>query len=245
MEMDIKELTELAESGDPVAQNSLGEMYRDGNGVKKSKKNAIIWFEKAAEAGNSDAQCNLGDEYISDFSDEERLDAAEKLFKSAAEQNNPRGWIGLAQLENRNEIYDSDKIFVLTMKAAELDYPPAMRSIGWYYENGDGVDQSFEKAMEWYSRAADGGDGESMYAIGELYLNGSGVDQSYDKAMDWYMKAVSIDEPMGLYGVAMMYEKGYGVEKSAEKAIEWYQKSADLGYSHAKDRIKKLQAKKG
>ncbi|MEW5703491.1 MAG: tetratricopeptide repeat protein [Pseudomonadota bacterium] len=53
----------LAETGNGLAQNRLGELYRDGKGTKKSPKEAATWFEKAAEAGTINAYANLARMY--------------------------------------------------------------------------------------------------------------------------------------------------------------------------------------
>ena len=51
---------ELAEKGDIEAQYNLGDMYRDGEGVRQDYKKAIYWYEKAANQGYAPAQYNLG-----------------------------------------------------------------------------------------------------------------------------------------------------------------------------------------
>ena len=49
-----------AKEGDVVAQIQAAEMYAKGEGVTKSTKDAIEWYQKAAEQGNADAQMALG-----------------------------------------------------------------------------------------------------------------------------------------------------------------------------------------
>jgi TPR repeat protein len=44
-----------AEQGDAFAQYSLGNCYKDGDGIPKDKEEAIKWFRKAAEQKNEDA----------------------------------------------------------------------------------------------------------------------------------------------------------------------------------------------
>jgi TPR repeat protein len=50
----------LAEQGDADAQNDLGVMYDNGNGVPQDHAEAAKWFRKAAERGLARAQYNLG-----------------------------------------------------------------------------------------------------------------------------------------------------------------------------------------
>ena len=50
----------LAEAGAEVAQNVIGNMYCDGEGVKQDFKEAVKWYHKAAVQGDAAAQANLG-----------------------------------------------------------------------------------------------------------------------------------------------------------------------------------------
>ena len=50
----------LAEKGNARAQNKLGMVYHKGTGVPKDDKEAIKWYRKAAEQGDSSAQFCLG-----------------------------------------------------------------------------------------------------------------------------------------------------------------------------------------
>ena len=44
-------------------QNNLGFCYEYGIGTEKDLKNALCWYQIAAENGNNIAQCNLGEWY--------------------------------------------------------------------------------------------------------------------------------------------------------------------------------------
>jgi TonB family protein len=56
-------LMPLALHDDPEAQNFVGEMYANGQGVTQNDETAVFWYLHAAENGNSNAQINLGDMY--------------------------------------------------------------------------------------------------------------------------------------------------------------------------------------
>ncbi len=45
------------------AQNDLGFMYENGQGVPQDYAEAVGWFRKAAEQGYANAQYNLGNMY--------------------------------------------------------------------------------------------------------------------------------------------------------------------------------------
>ena len=46
----------LAEQGNAEAQHRLGNLYDDGKGVPKNYKEAIKWFRRSAQQGNTGAQ---------------------------------------------------------------------------------------------------------------------------------------------------------------------------------------------
>ena len=59
----FERLRQMAQNGDPVAENSLGLRYFQGdetNGVKRDEKQAFRWFSRAAEHGSLAAQAKLG-----------------------------------------------------------------------------------------------------------------------------------------------------------------------------------------
>jgi len=54
----LTQLEQLAEKGNPVAQNVLGLRYATGEGSQLDERAAARWFTKAAEQGNVNAQSN-------------------------------------------------------------------------------------------------------------------------------------------------------------------------------------------
>ena len=49
----------LAEDGNAYAQNNLGAMHENGQGVAADMKEAARWYRRAAEQAHTDAQLNL------------------------------------------------------------------------------------------------------------------------------------------------------------------------------------------
>jgi hypothetical protein len=59
----FERMRQMAQNGDPVAENALGLRYFQGdeqNGVKRDEKQAFRWFSRAAEHGSLAAQAKLG-----------------------------------------------------------------------------------------------------------------------------------------------------------------------------------------
>ena len=109
--------------------------------------------------------------------------------------------------------------------------------IGYSYDVGEGVEQDYEKAMEWYLKAAELGSSSAMKNIGLYYDDGKGVSQDYGKAMEWYLKAAELGNAGAMNNIGVLYEKGLGVEKDYSKAMEWYLKAAEKGDKYAMENI--------
>ena len=59
----LDEWRPLAEQGDPAAQFRLGDMYRQGRGVRLDAAEAVRWYQAAASQGNAEAQFHLAEMY--------------------------------------------------------------------------------------------------------------------------------------------------------------------------------------
>ncbi|MEZ8021390.1 DUF2971 domain-containing protein [Vibrio splendidus] len=120
-----------------------------------------------------------------------------------------------------------------THNMAELDDGDILFNTALKYEFGKGVEQSFEKAIEYYLAAAELGHSDAMFNLAISYERGEGVEKSLEKAIEYYKKAIELDHSNATFNLAIKYEFGKGVEKSPEIAFEYYQKAAELGHSNA------------
>jgi TPR repeat protein len=53
------------------------------------------------------------------------------------------------------------------------------------FEEGNGVDRDYTKALNWYHRAADQNHPEAQFKLGVIYANGLGTEQNVDRALSW------------------------------------------------------------
>ena len=83
----------------------------------------------------------------------------------------------------------------------------AQYNLGWMYKFGHGVEQSNEKAWEWYQKAAEQGLAIAQYKLGTMYFNGTGIKRSYEKAAEWYQKAAEQGLARAQKCLGAMYKK--------------------------------------
>ena len=61
---------------------------------------------------------------------------------------------------------------------AKKGHVHAQTRIGYMYDSGRGVPQSYAKAAEWYRKAADLGDRSAQFNLGLLYEHGKGFPKN-------------------------------------------------------------------
>ena len=71
------------------------------------------------------------------------------------------------------------------------------RHIGAIYDNGYGVNQNYQKAVELYQKACDLGDASAFCNLGVMYDNGQGVNVDKQKALQLYKKACDMGDEKG------------------------------------------------
>ena len=73
----------------------------------------------------------------------------------------------------------------------------AQYEIGDKFYNGDGVPQSYERALHWYRKSAAQGNYWGCFNVGKCYEHGHGVCCDRLEACRWYQKACLIGVPSG------------------------------------------------
>ena len=199
---------------------------------------AKAYYEAAGE-DNSGAQLALGFLYYNGQGVEQDVEKAQELFDAVIKQGDMGGYLGNAviaydkgdytvALENYNKVLEgSEQVFL-----AE-----AMGSIGALYFHGQGIEQDYAQALEWYRKAADLGETDSMINIGGMYLYGQGVEQDYTQALEWYEKAADLGKENAMGWLGYLYYNGLGVEQDYTQALEWFKKGADLGEPSAMNNL--------
>lgn len=79
--------------------------------------------------------------------------------------------------------------FDLTRGAAVEGEAWAQGSLGYMYEQGQGVARDDALALTWYLKAAEQGSARAQWDVGRLYFTGKGVGQDQSAAVNWFRKA--------------------------------------------------------
>ena len=110
-----------------------------------------------------------------------------------------------------DDYIDYQKSFYWYKKVADQGDSFGQYRVGYMYEKGEGVSQSYQKAVEWYQKAIehefdeyhddDVGRRCAEEKLGRLYEKGCGVPQNYHKALELYQLAVKHGNYDAEYGI--------------------------------------------
>jgi TPR repeat protein len=182
-----------ADQGDADAQNSLGVMYEEGQGVPQDYAAAASWFRKAADQGDAAAQNNLGVMYANGHGVPRDYAAAAGWWRKAADQGDASAQVRLGIMYEQGQGVPRDYAAAVSWfrKAADQGDAGAQYGLGNMYVFGEGVRQDYAAATSWFRKAADQGHASAQYGLGYSYGNGQGVPQDYVSAYMWFNLAAA------------------------------------------------------
>ena len=235
-----------AKGGIPMAMFDTGMNYEHGFGVSQNIEKAIYWFEKAADKQYSEAFIALGDIYYVGEFVEKDLEKAFHYYQEADKLGNrtvklllagfyAEGLVTEKDTEQAKKLYQEAYDYLYEEATLNNDNEAQFR-LGTMFFNGRpeiGLLPDYEQAMEWYEKAAEGGNGHAENNLGMMYYLGLGVGQNYELAFSWFQKASARKDVNAISSMGNCYYNGRGVEKDYVKAAECYSKAANLGYAHS------------
>lgn len=137
-------------------------------------KDAVVWYWKAANRGDKDAQKKLKEAHPASL----RI-LGDCLFegRNGVPPNRTEAvvwyWKAANQEDSLANIYLNGRVEV-------------QRILGDCFFNGTGVPKNEKSAVEWYRKAADAGNAEAQRILGDCFFYGTGVSRDEDEARRWY-----------------------------------------------------------
>ena len=128
------------------AQRDTSAIIRQGLKYIETKNyvKAYSIFSKAANEGNSYAQCCMGVLYNNGYGVKQDKTIALQWFRKSAEQGNYYGFYNLGSMYDNGEgvSQDYEQAVYWFKKAAEMGYDEAQNQLGECYYYGNGVSQN-------------------------------------------------------------------------------------------------------
>jgi hypothetical protein len=119
-------------------------------------------------------------------------------------------------------VHGDEKNYKRVMERVKVNDPNALRKMGSrYYKEED-----YDKAFEYYTKAAELGDAASHYGLGCMYRYGRGVEKDKSKMICHYMKAAIGGNPYARHYLGCH-------DKDNKRAVKHLIIAANLGYERS------------
>lgn len=165
------------EDEDVSCQTILGTVYLYGDGhIEPDVDKAMKYLTKAAKGGDSQAQIQLGEMYLTGTAVSKDLKIAEMLLLSALEQQNAEACEKLARLYL--EQGDQLNYIKFTQLGVKMGNPRCSLTLGGIYVLGKGLPKNRELAIKYFSMAAEQRDDPEAQTLGREALRRLGVVKS-------------------------------------------------------------------
>jgi serine/threonine protein kinase len=148
----------------PESHYMLGEFYRKNltGLLDNDDKEALKWYQKAADEDYAKAQLALGD-----FHKEGRagltlsIEKAENYYEKAFDNGLSDGAFSIGNIYYEAKVVDVERDFTKALswyeKASNKNHAEASYYCGRMYEYGEGTDIDLDKALDYYRKAQDAG----------------------------------------------------------------------------------------
>lgn len=144
---------------------------------------------------------------------------------------------------------------------AEKGVVKAQTSLALMYEKGDGVQPDNSKAMEWFKRAAESGDGEAIYQLGLKHRRDKNAEEAMEcferaakkgheyaaaalkkqREADSTMRAAKKGEAEAQYKLGWKYDR----DSNYPEAMKWYKLAAAQGHIEAANNVGRMYSNRG
>lgn len=243
-------LLHFARQGNTKEMIELAKLYEEGECVAKNVDKSMKWYELALKLGNSNAACGFCICLRRD-SDISSLDY-DVLFEKFNQNGCSFAYCRKGEFSNSIE----DLQF-----AADRGFVPALYNLGKRYEL---LFKDKNKAIEYYTKAAEQGYTVAMHALRRLYkdnaveslkllerlaiygnvndqcelgleyYHGNIIREDISKAIYWFEKAAKQEDKIAMYYLGEIY---YNEEKykDSSRAVYWWRKAAEIGQVDAQN----------
>jgi TPR repeat protein len=231
-----------AEQGHKAAEHNL--LLQHVSGQVKLHLPSVVFakLESRADAGDRDAQNNLGLCFQHGYGTEQDYAQAMVWFRRAAE-----GGLAIAQFNVGGlyfEGYGVERDIAVAIdwytRAAEQREELALIQLGWVHQKGLGGAIDLKRGFILYLIAYKQGSSRAANHLGIMFKKGLGVTQDNSLAFQLFLESVNSPDTgvtvvqnnsyhrTAYFWLGHMTENGEGTERDLKAAIRWYTRGAAL-----------------
>ncbi len=234
---------ERAEEQEPLEAGFLIGQYMEAVG---NHAGAVEKLTACADKGHLPSMIYLGGKLLNATGVPQDIATAQSLFAKAEAKGDltaifAQGQVAEAQGAAAKEEAKRTEFFKKALsyyqKASEKKVADAYNKLGFFHENGLGIEKSDTKALEQYKLGAEAKLPVAMFNYGVFLENGKGNGDKKDPAagVKWVHDAANAGLPQAMMALGERYRKGEGgLAKDPIAGMAWIEKAAGGGHVGAK-----------
>lgn len=231
-------LDNAVQKGSIIALEEHGRLALEGGlGVKPDYALARELLEKAVKLPEASESFFLLGKMAAEGRGRERDAAlAVSLMRRGEQAGSASAMVALGQLflgEGGLVEQDLSQAEELFLKAYDRKKKEAAFYLGVIEERLRGDEPAWDKAYEWFKKAAELGSARALKKLGDYSLTGHGGKET--EAFAFYQAAASLNDAPAAYTLGLLYEQGRSVPKDQVAAAAWMRIAADRGHALAQN----------
>lgn len=224
---------QIAASGDTSVAAAVGKRYLLGiDGLRQDYRKAQQYLRIAGDGNHAGALALLGYMYCLGLGVPKNLDIAYSYFVSSSVQKDSLGHNGLGFIYFHGTTVQARNMRLAFHHFNESAYggsSDGMFNLASMYLTGTGVEQSFQKAVLWYTQALERGHTPAAYSLAVMHLNGVGTVRDCDIAVNLLKKVCE----RGEWVSGQLVDAYEFADTQPEKATLLFLKLAEAGHEVA------------
>ncbi|OBZ95350.1 enhanced entry protein [Pararhizobium polonicum] len=221
-----------AQLGDAAAQTLVAEIFSQGLGVARNRKDAAFWYGQAANSGDPAAMFKYALLLMEGRDVPRDKKKSEELMKKAADLGNSSAQFNYGQLLVADMPGEKGLKAALPYyeKSAEQGIADAQYALSQIYLNVDGIDENKRvTARDWLLRAARAGFDTAQLDLAIWLVDGVGGDRNLDEGFKWMLRAARGGNVVAQNKLSHLYVNAIGTRPDPVEAAKWYVLSRRAG----------------
>ena len=220
-------LEKAAAKGDLGAVNDIGVIYERNGDYEK----AMEFYKLAGLFGLGVAIHNAGNLYETGKGLDTNYTLAMILYRRSAKLNCPHAFHKIATFYQYGKSVEKNekKAFEWALKGVKLELKTKEESaclitVGYYYEMGIGVKKNYNKALKYYTLAAERGNVVGKFDAALIHLYKKNSKKHTKIGIDLLIESSKQNYPDAFAELAVLYQEGKKIGKDVEIADYWLTK---------------------
>lgn len=229
--VDVPNLNPPPQGLSAAREIALGNDYLFGRGVAQDPEMAAYWFEKAAKAGDPQAQFEMG--YLSEagIGTSKDLERAAHWYQLASSGGlaDAKANLGLLYFWGAGVAENKEMAALLFREAAEKGSGKAAYKLGYMYAIGAGVPKDMATAEQWYNKGAKLHDPQAEYELGVLFFYGTDHKVDLKKAESLLRTSAAAGLVPAMHTLGLLLVRHPELAKSPDEGAKFLDAAASAG----------------